>query len=389
MDNLISRIDKDELTARIVTLEHHQAAPLDFDGILPDSKDHVHVVVIGTDRRMIFMLRQAALLTHYLNFDDETGANRTMLTLIDTSAANNDELKATKARVDGAGYLSNLTKLCPWRYGMWHGNQMSGNQAHSYLDIDLRIIGVPMEALNDYMTELLRDGERQRITVIAYKDILESIRVNNEDIHTKYFQKYEVPRKDVLFADTDRIMNLKVAKKINAIYHFSNYLGDIRACDIDNVNRYSQAIKIFATYTKDKDLDERWDKLKDLPLILSNVYCADGIQSKIRGFKCKTPKELQKIISNHLKLFAKCEHTRWNVEKLILGFREWNAREAYEYEFLYGSEAKNYKDRKKIEERAHIDICSSRTLRRIDLESVKYDNFFMLAIPYIVSFSQG
>ena len=272
MDNLISRIDKDELTARIVTLEHHQAAPLDFDGILPDSKDHVHVVVIGTDRRMIFMLRQAALLTHYLNFDDETGANRTMLTLIDTSAANNDELKATKATVDCAGYLSNLTKLCPWRYGMWHGNQMSGNQAHSYLDIDLRIIGVPMEALNDYMTELLRDGERQRITVIAYKDILESIRVNNEDIHTKYFQKYEVPRKDVLFADTDRIMNLKVAKKINAIYHFSNYLGDIRACDIDNVNRYSQAIKIFATYTKDKDLDERWDKLKDLPLILSNVY---------------------------------------------------------------------------------------------------------------------
>ena len=88
-------------------------------------------------------------------------------------------------------------------------------------------------------------------------------------------------------------------------------------------------------------------------------------------------------------LFAKCEHTRWNVEKLILGFREWNAREAYEYEFLYGSEAKDYKDRKKIEERAHIDICSSRTLRRIDLESVKYDNFFMLAIPYIVSFSQG
>ena len=152
MDNLTSRIDKDELTARIVTLEHHQAAPLDFDGILPDSKDHVHVVVIGTDRRMIFMLRQAALLTHYLNFDDETGANRTMLTLIDTSAANNDELKATKARADGAGYLSNLTKLCPWRSGMWHGNQMSGNQAHSYPDIDLRITGVPIEALNDYLT---------------------------------------------------------------------------------------------------------------------------------------------------------------------------------------------------------------------------------------------
>ena len=213
--------------------------------------------------------------------------------------------------------------------------------------------------------------------------------MNSEDIHTSYFQKYEVPREDVRYGDTDEIMNQKAAKKINAIYHFSNYLGDIKACDIDNVNRYSQAIKIFAKYTKDKDLDERWNKQKDLRLILSNVYCADGIQSKIRGFKCKTQEDLQNTISKHLKLFAKCEHTRWNVEKLIVGFREWNAQESYEYEFLYGSEAKDFKDRKKKEESAHIDICSNRTLRRIDLESVKYDNFLMLAIPYIISFSQG
>ena len=388
MNNLTSKIDKDELVARIVAL-NHKASPLDFDGIQPGCKDHIHVVVIGTDRRMLFMLRQAALLAHYLNFDDETGANRTVLTLVDISAANNDDLRVTKATVDSSDYLYNLTKVCPWRFGMWHGDQECGNQSHSYLDIDLRIAGVPAMAMNDFMTELLRNSERQRVTVIAYKDILESINVNSEDIHTSYFQKYEVPREDVRYGDTDGIMNQKAAKKINAIYHFSNYLGDIKACDIDNVNRYSQAIKIFAKYTKDKDLDERWNKQKDLRLILSNVYCADGIQSKIRGFKCKTQEDMQNTISKHLKLFAKCEHTRWNVEKLILGFREWNAQESYEYEFLYGSEAKDFKDRKKKEESAHIDICSNRTLRRIDLESVKYDNFLMLAIPYIISFSQG
>ena len=56
MNNLISRIDKDELAARAVFLGNVNR-PLDFDGIKPDCKDHVHVVVIGADRRMLFMLQ--------------------------------------------------------------------------------------------------------------------------------------------------------------------------------------------------------------------------------------------------------------------------------------------------------------------------------------------
>lgn len=388
MNNLISRIDKDELAARVVFLGNVNR-PLDFDGIKPDCKDHVHVVVMGADRRMLFMLRQAALLAHYLNFDDETGINRTVLTIVDTSAENTDELIATKSRIDSADCLSNLTKVCPWSYEMWHGKKKSGNQARSYIDIHLRIVGLGNMSTNDFVVELLNAERHQRVTIIAYKDILENLKVSNKDIHTNYFQMYEVPRGDVTCVDEDEIMHLKVAKKISAIYHFSQYLDDIKACDIDNVYRYAQAIKIFAKYAKGKDLDECWNKQEDLRLILSNVYCADGIQPKIRGFKCATPKELLKTVSSHLKQFAKCEHTRWNVEKLILGFREWNAQESYEYEFLYGSEAKDYRDRKKKEESAHIDICSNRTLRRIDLESVKYDNFFMLAIPYISSFSLG
>ena len=112
MNNLISRIDKDELAARAVFLGNVNR-PLDFDGIKPDCKDHVHVVVIGADRRMLFMLRQAALLAHYLNFDDEMGINRTVLTIVDTSAENTDELIATKSRVDSADCLTNITKVCP------------------------------------------------------------------------------------------------------------------------------------------------------------------------------------------------------------------------------------------------------------------------------------
>lgn len=383
MNDLIRSIDKDELVARAVFFSDDDRS-LDFDGIASDSKENIHVIVIGIDRRMLFMLRQAALLAHYINFDDETGANRTVLTLIDPSAKDNEDLKATKIKVDSKVCLGNLTKECPWSYGMLDGEKVCGNQKQSYIDIDLRIIGLGAATMDKLIVKLLKEGELQRITVIAYKDVLESMEMSDAEINKKYFQLYEVPRTDISQDKVEQYMDLCAAKKINAVYHFSNYLGDIKAGDIDNVKRYSKAVKLFIENANKSYFDKRWNELTDLSLALSNVYCSDGIKPKIRGLECGNNKKLGVIIPKYLKLLARCEHTRWNVEKLILGFRAWSAQEAYEYEFLYGSEARDYKNRKKKEEQAHIDICSNRTLRRIDVESVKYDNFMMLAIPYIL-----
>lgn len=383
MNDFIHEIDKDELVARDVFLGKGQS-PLDFDGIASDSKENVHVIVIGTDRRMLFMLRQAALLAHYVNFDDETGANRTILTLIDTSAKGIEDLEATKAKVDGECYLGNLTKECPWCYGMWDGEKVCGNQKQSYIDIDLRIVGLGVATMDELMAKLLKEGKLQRITVIAYKDVLESMKVGVSGVQKGCFQRYEVPKGNVSQESVEQGIDLNAAKKINAVYHFSNYLGDIKAGDIDNVKRYLKTVKLFVEYANESYLNKKWNELNKIELVLSNVYCADGMLSKKRGLECGENGKLENVIPENLKSLARCEHARWNVEKLILNYRAWSAQESYEYEFLYGSEAADYKEVRK-KENAHIDICSNRTLRRIDIASVKYDNFMMLAMPYILS----
>lgn len=386
MNDLIHRIDKDELAARSVFF-NKDYQPIDFDGFVPECNEKAHVIVVGTDRRMLFMLRQAALLAHYLNFDDETGSNRTTLTLIDTVAKNREDLQATKSKVDGEDCLCNLTKECPWSYGMWNGEKVCDNQNGSYVDIDLRIVGLELSKLNDYLSELLKAGANQRFTLVSYKEVLEYINVQGAKNQARYFQTYEVPENDISPESADYHIDLDLAKKINVIYLFSNLLGDLQAGDIDNVKYYSQTIHFFIHNIRQHDIDKRWNNQTDLCLALSNVYCADGIYSKIRGFHHKNKIDLEKTVSSKLIQFAKCEHTRWCVEKLIIGFRAWDAQESYKYEFLYDSEANDYKNRKKKLERAHIDICSNRTLRRIDIASVKYDNFLMLAIPHIISFS--
>lgn len=382
MNDLICGIDEDELVARSVFLGD-DVCPLDFDGISPRSKDVVHVIVVGTDRRMLFMLRQAALLAHYVNFDDETGTNRNILTLVDAYAQNTDDLNKTKARVDSSECLSNLTKMCPWSCEMLNGEGFSGNQRGSFIDIDLHIVGLGAMALNDFISQLLMNRPSQRFTLIAYKNVIDGLDVEIFNAQSRYFQTYEVPWSDFTQYNVKELVDLRVAKRIHAVYNFTNYLGDIKACDIDNIKRYSEAIRLFAKHAKPKYLDNRWNEQKDLRLALSNVYCADCIKPKLRGLNCDMV-DCEKVVSENLRLLAKCEHTRWNSEKLILGFRAWDALESYRYELLYGKEAKDFKDGKKNDESAHIDICSNRTLRRIDIESVKYDNFLMLSIPHIL-----
>ena len=104
------------------------------------------------------------------------------------------------------------------------------------------------------------------------------------------------------------------------------------------------------------------------------------------------------------------EHTRWNVEKLILGFRPMNDKERNRYESLMGEQRKAYKKLLKTEpdkllekfhddysteifvdrtgcehiDPSHCNLCSFKDLRRIDPDNRKYDSFLMLAIPKIL-----
>ena len=85
--------------------------------------------------------------------------------------------------------------------------------------------------------------------------------------------------------------------------------------------------------------------------------------------------------------FARSEHTRWSVEKLISGYRPYTAMERYDDELLFSDPPglKAARKRLKTEQHAHIDICSCNELMRTDFESYKYDILLTIAADYIIS----
>ena len=92
------------------------------------------------------------------------------------------------------------------------------------------------------------------------------------------------------------------------------------------------------------------------------------------------------IVKANLTALAKCEHARWNVEKLILGFSPLTDKEKIADELKFGKAREQYrKGLKKDSKRPkHIDLCSYHDLQRRNPADMKYDCFLMLAMAWIL-----
>ena len=84
-------------------------------------------------------------------------------------------------------------------------------------------------------------------------------------------------------------------------------------------------------------------------------------------------------------LLAELEHNRWNIEKLLMGYRQLTDDEKKALrDKAVGSERDNEKDRLKgYIIKAHADICSFHELKKIDPGIEDYDYLLTLMIPDI------
>jgi hypothetical protein len=92
-----------------------------------DDANHLHVVVKGDSELMLSVARQVALSAHYLNYDEGTKENRTIITIVSNATQIEENLKKEE-------YLCNLLSLCKWT----HGNVT--HNADSYIDIEINIV---------------------------------------------------------------------------------------------------------------------------------------------------------------------------------------------------------------------------------------------------------
>lgn len=290
----------------------------------PSSKKHLHAVVMSDSPLMLSVVRQLALSAHYPNYDETTGQNRTVITLLSQNKDIIDELRKEE-------YLCNLPD-----YGQ-----------NLFIDLMLEIV----EEWHH---------EDQEALVFSEEDAMAFLRTKSE--------------KDLYWIDTRK------AVLADRIYDLGAVIDNLPDEDFHCTGRYILALDVFRGLLRKKITPlinkDRWANNQiQVKNGLSNIFSSDCYELIA-----------ETIDEDNNEAYSKREHFRWVVEKLIMGFRSLNKEERIRDERLFDDAKKQYRTRLKKDpsDPVHIDICSYAELRRIDPESLKYDSFLMLAIKDIL-----
>lgn len=304
----------------------------------PESHERLHVAVLGDSPLMLSVIRHVALYAHYANYDEHM-QNRTEITL---ESKNRDIVEClTKDE-----YLCNLLDLC--KYSIYGEEPVN---ADSYIDIELRVV-------EQWQTD---DA---------------AIQMSEEDVQKILGSK---AKEEVFGIDTRK------AVLAQRMYSLGALIDNLPDDDIHCADRYALALDVFKhklrKRIKPMVKEDEWKKSQiAVRSGLSDVYCSDCFESKMKGMQSVGSwEDCNLAISNS-------EHLRWVVEKLILGFRPLTEQERLHDEQLFGSAKKQYRNQLKNDPSimAHVDLCSCADLRRINPDDMKYDSFLMLAIPRIM-----
>ena len=206
--------------------------------------------------------------------------------------------------------------------------------------------------------------------------------VKDKDYHGRYANIYPFGMNDMAFSIDET--SIRRAKLINFLYNHADY---------DN-NRFMDLTSLAAMIPDNlwEQANKEWKKLT-VALKWSNLYCAYNISSKLtslRAMRHLDPKDSShdqdELSSDEINILAKVEHNRWNVEKLLMGFRKaricddyYAYKKTYEDNADYKETAEKLTKNKKIY--IHHDIRPydelDESTKQLDIEIVKY-------IPWIL-----
>ncbi len=319
---------------------------MDRGSIKLDSNKYVHLIIIGMNRMGVALAKEAAHIIHFPNFNENTGANRTLITFIDDHA--DTEMYFFKGRLPGYFKIAPAlyADLSASDFNCWQNlNKRPGNH---FLDVQFRFIKGRIES--DYVRNWLRSAlkDERAVTTMA-------ICLNNpsqsfgmamylpEEVYTR--------GRNTTWETTDEslIVNILVRQETTGtlIKSFSDAAGAESAKNkryahlypfgmIDksyslknHTNHLAMAFNYLYNHGPEKlneisqtdKLEEEWISLTP-SLKWSNVYLADSIDFKLRAIGLNRDKLKDTPLSEEqINALAYTEHNRWNMEKLLLGYR--------------------------------------------------------------------
>lgn len=338
---------------------------LDHEGIQKDSNKSVHLIIVGMNRMGIALAKEAAHLLHFPNFTGDEEKNydktdievrRTRITFIDDHAE--VEMNFFTGRLPGYFEIApmkylDLTKavLGPENGYEW---TIKGGKAN-FLDVQFEFVKGRVEspAVREWIKSELKQEEQIITIAICLEDPSKSLGMAlylPEEVYLRGRNNHEKPW---CVEDESQIVNIFVRQEETG--SLIKAFGDA-ARDKDSMNKryaniypfgmvddsfaleyYSNHLAMAFNYIYDYYFDNMktlpssiptWEELKKdfvkkpISLQWSNLYLADSIEFKLRsvGLTIEEAKYAN-LTEDKVEALAKTEHNRWNMEKLLLGYR--------------------------------------------------------------------
>lgn len=307
---------------------------LDREPITRECDQTVHLVIIGMSRMGVALGVEAAQLLHFPNFCRDRRL-KSRITFIDAAA--DEEMNFFRGR------YRHYFDLAPSRYRdmtrsdeerILPPNWDYGSRTDS-LDVEFEFIKGRAEtpAVQQLLAEWAGDLKQQLSIAICLNFPPQAMAMGLYLPDVIYARNIPVfVRQETSSALLDLLNNRRKKEPLNRYSHVFPFGMLANSFDLDRRNmRRAQLVNYIYDYKgtygtspsaapSDRELRQAWDKLP-VALQWSNFYCADSVDIKLRslGFGTTPPMRLTK---EQIELMAEVEHNRWNMEKLLLGYRK-------------------------------------------------------------------
>lgn len=405
------------------------------EGIGPDDKKYVHLVFVGTTNFAVAFAMEAANVLHFPNFNQDKSL-KTRITFIDLNADKEKDEFITRNRhffeVQDYIYRDLSDPLRPMAYKM--PATYFREKASNFLDVEFEFIkgdifskrvqdeisrwanatdeqylsiflamanqrnnfvlgmNMPDEVYDNEIPVFIRqDRSDNFVTNLREADVNKRPytrivvgKKHEESRLSRYSHIYPFGMNESIYCADDK--SLKRAKLINYLYNTADY----------STNKFQSLLVLAATPKKQiwEEADKMWKGDPDnnqeglsVSLKWSNLYSSYSIRTKLASLRAmrgltleNKSKDTQKLTEKEVEELAKVEHNRWNVEKLLMGYRKPHHDED-KYE-ASGTDAKSLSRNKKVF--IHHDIRPFE-----DLDNVKeLDYEFTRYIPWIMEMTE-
>lgn len=411
-----------------------------YKGITYDSNKHVHLIVVGMSNMGTALGVQALFQAHYPNYVRDSQL-KTRVTFIDT--------KADKEMAFFKGRYATLFELARHRYidanackeedlnsdyGWVDPMQESNcqwkhlsNKGQNFLDVEIEFVKGELESdgVRKYLTQVSKIQTSNLTIAIcltnASQAIAASLYMPMEVYENQQLQQILVYQREA----STIIENISKETKENSIRYkklrpfgmiYSNYMDDrthywkgVLTNAVYNATKDNKPLPLDLKNTDDKEvkaLVDKWDKLKECKKI-SNKLFVDSIYQKLRCIMDLSENEtlgeygnpifdnrsfvqdVKSVIQSHASTIAKCEHNRWNVEQLLMGFTPMKSADDEQFRQLVDENNKEKINKKKSElkessAKVHPNICDFEHLNMVDPGAKAYDYALNVAIPDIL-----